>query len=422
MTALPDGWRLTPLGAIADTALGKMLDKGKSRGLPRVPYLRNVNVQWGRIDTHDLREMELGDDERERFGVRRGDLLVCEGGEVGRAAIWDRDTEFVAYQKALHRVRPHEGVDARYLRYALENAARSGVFAPFTTGSTIAHLPQQNLRRVPLAVAPWREQRRIVEILEDHISRLDAGGAYLRASLLRCSRLIESWLHHSLDSGPAANRRLGDVIAESRGGWSRSRSHLVGPGEGTPYLKMNNIARNGDLVLDDVVHVVATHGDLDKYAIRPGDVLFNSKNSGDLIGKASVADERVSGWVFNENIMRLRFGPDVDPMYAALWLLGPQARQQITRSASASTNVAAVYFQALREFEMWVPDLEVQRSLVAEYRERRVVADRLAHELNAQLRRSVSMRRSLLAAAFSGRLTGASSDVDRIEELAEVGV
>src|ERR1035437_3835889 len=87
MTELPDGWRIAQLGEVADTTLGKMLDRGHARGLPTVPYLRNVNVQWGRIDTHDLLDMELADGDRERFAVQPGDLLVCEGGEIGRAAI-----------------------------------------------------------------------------------------------------------------------------------------------------------------------------------------------------------------------------------------------------------------------------------------------------------------------------------------------
>ena len=98
MTELPDGWKVVPLGEVADTTLGKMLDGGKIRRLPNVPYLRNVNVQWGRIDTDDLLTMELADGDRERFAVQPGDLLVCEGGEIGRAAIWNGRTEYLAFQ------------------------------------------------------------------------------------------------------------------------------------------------------------------------------------------------------------------------------------------------------------------------------------------------------------------------------------
>lgn len=230
MTAMPTGWRVAALGEIAETALGKMLDKGKERGLSHVPYLRNVNVQWGRIDTHDVLTMELADDERERFEVRKGDLLVCEGGEVGRAAIWERDGEYIAYQKALHRVRTRPGLDARYLRYALENAARTGVFEPLTTGSTIAHLPQQSLRRVPIPVAPPAEQHRIVEVLEDQLSRLDAGLSMVRGVVGRATvfeqapasrlstgqaarlRSLMTWCSGSRQAGRSAAQRLRRVV------------------------------------------------------------------------------------------------------------------------------------------------------------------------------------------------------------------
>ncbi len=84
----PDDWTRTVLGAVADTALGKMLDKAKNTGRERVPYLRNVNVQWGRIDTDDVLTMEIDTSELDRFAVRDGDLLACEGGDIGRAAIW----------------------------------------------------------------------------------------------------------------------------------------------------------------------------------------------------------------------------------------------------------------------------------------------------------------------------------------------
>ena len=187
-------WPIVPLAEVAETALGKMLDRGKAKGHGQVPYLRNVNVQWGRIDTHDLLTMELADEERERFGVREGDLLVCEGGEIGRCAIWHGRTEYLAFQKALHRVRPGDALDARFLRYLLEHHAQNGALAKLSTGSTIAHLPQQQLRRVPVPLPPLDEQRRIVDLLEDHLSRLDAADEYLRTGAKRVQVVVKAVL------------------------------------------------------------------------------------------------------------------------------------------------------------------------------------------------------------------------------------
>lgn len=387
--------------------------------------LKTTAIQAGRFLEDANKRLPDSLEPRPALEVAPGDLLITCAGPRSRCGVPTfvrRTRPRLMLSGKMYRLRTTPDLDPRFLEYYLLSHQAQQAIDGMKTGISESGLNLTKDRFLGLAVpvAPLDEQRRLIEILDDLLSRIDAGADYLRASTLRCDRLIDSWLRRSLDPGAAKSRRLGDVIAESRGGWSRSRSHLVEPSEGTPYLKMGNIARSGDLALDDVVHVVATDVDLGKYAIRSGDVLFNSKNSGDLIGKTAVADERVAGWVFNENIMRLRFGPGVDPMYAGLWFLGPQARQQIMRSASASTNVAAVYFQALREFEMWVPDLEAQRRLVAEYRERRAATDRLGYELDVQARRSASMRRSLLAAAFQGRLTGSASDLERVEEM--VGV
>ncbi len=162
MTEFPQGWEEAQLGEIAETRLGKMLSAKARGGAHPRPYLRNKNVQWGRFDLTDLLVMDFDEEEFERFQVLPGDLLVCEGGEVGRAAIWRGQIEDVGYQKALHRVRPAVGVLAEYLFYALRWFADTHAFAPFITGSTINPLPQEDLRRLPIPLPPSAEQRRIV--------------------------------------------------------------------------------------------------------------------------------------------------------------------------------------------------------------------------------------------------------------------
>src|SRR6266581_955289 len=101
----PAQWPTVHLGQIADVKLGKMLDKAKHRSGRPLPYLRNINVRWGSVNTSDLLEMNFEDDELDRFGLRKGDVLVCEGGEPGRAAVWNGSIPNIKYQKAIHRIR-----------------------------------------------------------------------------------------------------------------------------------------------------------------------------------------------------------------------------------------------------------------------------------------------------------------------------
>jgi type I restriction enzyme S subunit len=84
---VPPGWRLVTLAEVADARLGKMLDAQKNRGVP-FPYVRNPNIKWFDVDLNDLYEMRFEEDELEKFSIKEGDVLVCEGGEAGRAAVW----------------------------------------------------------------------------------------------------------------------------------------------------------------------------------------------------------------------------------------------------------------------------------------------------------------------------------------------
>src|SRR2546430_15584275 len=94
-----------PLHELAQTQLGKMLSAKSRTGVGARPYLRNKNVQWGRVEIDDVLHMDFSERDVDKFELRPGDVLVCEGGEVGRAAVWHGQIEGCCYQKALHRVR-----------------------------------------------------------------------------------------------------------------------------------------------------------------------------------------------------------------------------------------------------------------------------------------------------------------------------
>jgi type I restriction enzyme S subunit len=118
LSKLPEDWGWVRMGHIAEACLGKMLDANKNKGTPK-PYLRNSNVRWGAFDLSDLQEMKFEDGEDERYGVRKGDLIVCEGGEPGRAAIWNDQIPDMKIQKALHRVRFSEFAQSKYVLFFL---------------------------------------------------------------------------------------------------------------------------------------------------------------------------------------------------------------------------------------------------------------------------------------------------------------
>lgn len=171
---VPVDWAVGPIYARYEVALGKMLDGKRASGASPRRYLRNVDVQWDRINVENLPEMDFGLSERSRYRLRDGDLLVCEGGEVGRTATWRSELEECFYQKALHRVRPvANGEVPRFFYYIMCMLAKSGVFSAGGNPNTIEHLTATQLRHYRVAFAPPSEQRAIAAFLDRETARID---------------------------------------------------------------------------------------------------------------------------------------------------------------------------------------------------------------------------------------------------------
>jgi type I restriction enzyme, S subunit len=158
-----------------EVVLGKMLDAKQHTGRHPVAYLRNADVQWDHINTRELPLMDIEPDDLERYTLRRGDLLICEGGAgVGQTAIWNAEISPCAFQKALHRLRPLRSDEfPRFLYYCLRWIVEAGVL--FAEGnSTIPHLTNERLRGYRLPKPSLSEQVEIVKHLDQEMSRLDA--------------------------------------------------------------------------------------------------------------------------------------------------------------------------------------------------------------------------------------------------------
>lgn len=181
---IPGHWRWARFDEVADSRLGKMLDKAKNTG-PLRPYLRNANVQWFRFDLSDVHELRLEDADLETHSLRAGDLVICEGGEPGRLAVCDDIVSGMVFQKALHRARPRSDVDVWYLAFLLRCYAGSGYLSTFFTGATIKHLTGKALASVPVPVPPIAEQRQIVARIEELTTACDQ----LEATTSRCAAI-----------------------------------------------------------------------------------------------------------------------------------------------------------------------------------------------------------------------------------------
>ena len=185
------------LGSISESRLGKMLDKEKNVGEPRL-YLRNINVRWFNFDLNDVLEMRIEENELDKYSLRKGDLVICEGGEPGRCAVWDRD-DAICYQKALHRVRFTDGSNPEFYMYYLWYAAQTGQLKSLFTGTGIKHLTGQSLVKVSVPTAEIATQNSIVSEIESRLSVCDIIEQTVDAALQQAEAMRQSILKQAFE-------------------------------------------------------------------------------------------------------------------------------------------------------------------------------------------------------------------------------
>lgn len=192
---LPKGWSWSLIGdSCLELALGKMLDKEKNKGELK-PYLRNINVRWGNFNLDNLLEMRFEKDEFSRYGLKDGDLVICEGGEPGRSAVWrDLFGMDMLIQKALHRVRFSESINPFFVQKYFELCASNRRLEKMFTGTTIKHLTGERLARMAIPICSIDEQIEILRILESKLSQIEKLQLAITTSLDQSQAMRQSIL------------------------------------------------------------------------------------------------------------------------------------------------------------------------------------------------------------------------------------
>ena len=237
MTSTPK-WPKRRLGEVADLCLGKMLDKKKNRGELH-PYLGNIHVRWGAFDLEDLPEMRFQEHEHERYGLKRGDLVVCEGGEPGRCALWNDQVPNMKIQKALHRVRPHECLDSRYLLYWFLWAGQRSYFDQFFTGATIKHLPGEKLAKVEIDLPDLPTQRKIAGILSAYDDLIENNLRRIKILEEMAQSLYREWFVHFRFPGHESAKFVDSELGRIPKGWE-----VTSLGDLVEIRKGKNITKN----------------------------------------------------------------------------------------------------------------------------------------------------------------------------------
>ncbi len=157
---LPKSWEWTRIGVIAQHNSGKTLDGQRNKGIPR-KYITTSNLYWGYFKLDSLKEMLIKDEELNRCEAEFGDLLVCEGGEAGRAAVWV-NYEKVCFQNHIHRIRSFGKIESYFLFRFFEKINLSGEINKYRKGMGISNLSSTALSMIPIPLPPLSEQKEIL--------------------------------------------------------------------------------------------------------------------------------------------------------------------------------------------------------------------------------------------------------------------
>lgn len=171
---VPTVWKVSQIGRYYEVQLGKMLQTKKVRNDDlEVPYFKVQNIQWSGISEDNVSLMFCSASSISQYSIEQGDLLICEGGEVGRSAIVDRIYKGYIIQNALHRVRGKNGNYNKFLYYVMVAVVTTGWIDQLCNKATIAHFTKEKLSKLQIPIPPLSEQKSIVNYLDHETSEID---------------------------------------------------------------------------------------------------------------------------------------------------------------------------------------------------------------------------------------------------------
>ena len=393
-------WPLVPLGEIFEIARG-----GSPRPIDAYITDADDGINWISIaDASDSSKYIERTKRRIRpegairsRAVVPGDLLLTNSMSFGRPYIM-RTTGCI-HDGWLVLAKKREGIDQDFFYRLLGSETVYAAFARLAAGATVKNLNIDLVRGVSLPVPPLPEQRRIAAILD----QADALRAKRRETLAQLDSLtqsifIEMFGNYRTGGIPWPIRPVEDIAVDMTIGLVRSAAEF-GPDFDVPYVRMNAIGQHGEFLPNLVMRTVVNESEFERYELRPGDLLFNTRNSRELVGKTALFRE--SGrYVFNNNLMRIRFRDGVHAEYVAAAFQTPYIQQELATRKAGTTSVFAIYARELKTVPVPVPPFSLQQLFATRIQ----AVDSLKTTHRAAMAELDALFASLQHRAFSGGL------------------
>lgn len=386
MTTVPAGWEARTLGDLGRYLNGRGF-KSSEWGTEGRPIIRIQNLTGsGNGFNYFAGEVE------ERYIVRRGDLLVSWAATLG-AYFWD-GPEAVLNQ---HIFKVESNIDKRFHKYLIES--KIAEMLAQTHGSGMVHITKSKFDAIPVAIPPLDEQRRIVAILEDHLSRLDAAVASIGKADGLGRSLDESLLCGALDEWDRA--ALGDLlIAPLSNGRSVPTSN-----DGFPVLRLTSL-KDGWIDLDERKNGAWAAEEARPFMVKKGDFLVSRGNGSlRLVGRGGLVMDEPDPVAYPDTLIRIRVDESrLLPGFLCLAWNSSIVRRQIESRAKTTAGIYKINQGDLRAIQVPLPPIDAQGGITDRLVAGRGGIQRLGTTCTDLGRRAEGLRRALLASAFSGQL------------------
>lgn len=389
---LPSGWTWATLGEVGRYLNGRAFKATDWKEQGR-PIIRIQNLT-GSSRHHNHYQGEVED----RHLVRDGDLLLSWAATLG-VFVW-RGEEAVLNQ---HIFKVESWISKDFhrwlLKFVLDDLYRQA------HGSGMVHITKRKFDTTPVPIPPLAEQERIVAAIEEHFSRLDATESALRLTLQRVETLRSSLLADAFctNARPPSDWKLTTIgdVATVQLGRQRSPRHHEGP-QMRPYLRAANVTWQG-ISLGDVKKMNFDDTDFATYKLEPGDLLLNeASGSPSEVGKPAIWNGEIEDCCFQNTLLRLRpHEVDVGYLY---WYCYAAARSGRFGDAGRGVNIRHLGKQGLARFPVLIPPMEQRGQIVGRLEDEFQKTATLEQAARSALNRVAALRRSILAAAFSGQL------------------
>ncbi|MGP5310712.1 restriction endonuclease subunit S [Vreelandella alkaliphila] len=423
---VPVHWCVSALKRGYDVILGKMLQpEPKKESDQLLPYLRAANIQPKGVDLTDVKKMWFSPSEARQLTLEYGDLLISEGGDVGRPALWSSGPGY-HIQNSINRVRPKANNSAHFLFYWILAIKQKGYVDVLCNKSTIAHFTAEKVAGVPTPFPPGSEQQAIATFLDYETARIDALVEEQQRLIELLKEKRQAVISHAVTKGLNPNvpmkdsgvkwlgempehwevKRVKHVVRTFEQGWSPQCENVpVQTADEWGVLKVGCV-NNGVFRSSENKKLPQELQPNPELAVRAGDILISRANTRELVGSCAVPTVDVPNLMISDKLFRLRLKKNsAHPRFIAFFMGTAEARNLIELEATgASSSMLNIGQRTVLEMEFPCPPLDEQTKIQEQVINQTWQLLDLAGQAIELKNRLEERRSALISAAVTGKI------------------